>query len=103
MVKELVRNKVYMFFILALSGLYFVITGLQYWMSDYLQVVLLVPHEEVYTFYATTCFTAPFAGVIVGGVAFSASGGYNSQKSGQLVKFISFCCVLVALPVPFLD
>jgi len=36
----LLSNQIYVLVVLALSGLYFTVTGLQFWISDYLQVVL---------------------------------------------------------------
>lgn len=34
--------------------------------------------EEVYYYYSTTCLSAPFFGITIGGVFFSYIGGYNS-------------------------
>jgi sugar phosphate permease len=36
----LFNNKIFIFLSLSLAGLYFVITGIQYWLSQYLEVVL---------------------------------------------------------------
>jgi len=38
----LMNNKSFIFLTLSLSGLYFIITGIQYWMSQYLEVVMAV-------------------------------------------------------------
>jgi MFS family permease len=71
-------------------------------MSNYLQVVLLVPADEVYYYYSITCLTAPFAGVIAGGFMFSLLGGYNDSRSYLLADIVGLFAVLVATPVPFL-
>jgi len=101
-VKMLFKNKTYLGMVGCLSGLYFIITGIQYWMSNYLQVVLLVPADEVYYYYSITCLTAPFAGVILGGFVFSLLGGYNDSRSYLLADIIGIFCIFIASPVPFL-
>lgn len=71
-------------------------------MSNYLQVVLSVPADEVYYYYSITCLTAPFAGVIAGGFMFSLLGGYNDSRSFLLADIIGVFAILCATPVPFL-
>jgi MFS transporter, Spinster family, sphingosine-1-phosphate transporter len=55
-----------MFSALALSCLYFVITGIQYWISDYMLEVLGTSMAYVYTSYSLTSVTGPVVGVICG-------------------------------------
>jgi hypothetical protein len=71
-------------------------------MSNYLQVVLLIPADEVYYYYSITCLTAPFAGVIAGGFMFSLLGGYNDSRSYLLADIVGLFAIFVATPVPFL-
>jgi len=71
-------------------------------MSNYLQLVLAVPADEVYYYYSITCLTAPFAGVILGGFVFSLLGGYSDSRSYLLVDIIGLLCIFCATPVPFL-
>jgi len=88
---------------LALSTLYFIITGIQYWISDYLQLVLKVPADEVYYVFAFICLTAPFMGIILGGFVFSSIGGYSSPKSFLWVLLISVIGSFTGLPTPLVD
>lgn len=99
---KILQNRLFVLLTLTLSSLYFVITGVQYWISSYLQVVLLIPESQVYKFYVFTCFTAPLLGVIIGGVTFSNLGGYKSQKSFGLCVIIGLLAALTSLPIPFL-
>lgn len=64
-------------------------------------MVLLVPADEVYYFYAFTCLTAPFMGVIIGGICFSSVGGYNSPKSFLGLLIASLVGLIFTLPIPF--
>lgn len=87
---------------LALSGLFFIITGIQYWISDYLQIVYQAPAEEVYYFFSITCMTAPFFGIVVNGFVITRMGGYNSPKSFTICLAVACLGMLIALPIPFL-
>lgn len=75
-IRSLLRNKPYIFITLALSILYFIISGIQFWISDYLRVVLEIEAHKVFVFFSFTCITAPTFGVIVGGVVIHSLGGY---------------------------
>jgi len=58
--------------------LYFVVTGIQYWLPTYLKDVYLLEPDEAAIFYATTSITGPVSGVIIGGIITTAFGGYNT-------------------------
>lgn len=51
---------------LSLSTLYFVVTGIQFWISDYLLNVLGGEDTLVYTCFIVVSVTAPTSGVLVG-------------------------------------
>ena len=101
-VYSIVKNPVFVFLVLAISGLYFVVCGMQYWISAYLQIVMDIKSTEVYWYFSFTCLTAPITGVIVGGIIFSNIGGYNSPKAFGLCVLLGFFACVSALPIPFL-
>ena len=72
------KNKVYLGLCVSLSGLYFVVTGIQYWMPDYLKFCLNVPSQMAAVYFSFTCFSAPILGVVIGGLITTALGGYNN-------------------------
>ena len=78
------------------------ITGVQYWISSYLVIVLGMEEKQVYKFYVTTCLTAPLIGVASGGFTFSQIGGYKSRQSFGLSTIMTCIGALIALPIPFL-
>jgi MFS family permease len=102
LVKQLLTKKLFVCLALALSGLFFIITGIQYWISDYLQIVYGVRAEEVYYYFAITCLTAPFMGVVVNGFIITSMGGYNNPKSFTLCVVVASLGMFTALPIPFL-
>ena len=100
---ELLKNGQFVLLTLAIASLYFVVTGLQYWVSAYLMITLQIEAEEVYYYYAFTCLTGPIAGVIIGGIIFSYIGGYNSPKAYALACLLGFFACVACLPVPYCD
>lgn len=57
------------------------VTGIQYWVPDYLQNVHKVDPHVVSLYFSATSLTAPVSGVIVGGIIITKMGGYNSVKA----------------------
>ena len=99
----MISNKIYVSLCLALSGLYFVVTGIQFWAPDYLKSIIGVDEQSVSIFFVVTCFSAPVSGVIVGGIVTTAFGGYNTKKSFKLLRVIGALAVVCALIIPLLD
>ena len=65
-------------------------------------LVFGIGEPEANYFFSFTCSTAPFLGVTIGGLVFSAMGGYNKPRAWGLVALISILTVASALPIPFL-
>lgn len=78
---QLLSNKIYVFTIISISACYFVVTGVQFWATDYLLNVLNVKGPTVFTAYATTVLTAPTLGVAGGGYIIHKSGGYENKRA----------------------
>jgi len=73
-------NGVYCKLTLALSGLYFIVTGIQYWMPAYMHTILGADNDLVAWYFSALSFTGPVSGVIVGGIVTQGCGGYNTRK-----------------------
>ena len=63
---------------LSLTGLFYVVTGIQYWLPDYIQNVLQIDAHTATIYFVITSLSAPIGGVIVGGIVTSKYGGYNT-------------------------
>lgn len=98
----MVRNKIFLSLCFSLTGLYFVVTGVQYWIPDYLQNEIGVSAHTTSLYFSVTSLSAPISGVIVGGIVVSKCGGYNTRKSHKLLLVVAVFAVLSALPVPFI-
>lgn len=88
---------------LALSLLYFIISGIQFWITDYCQTVLMIEPKKVFFFFSLTCITAPTAGVGVSGWLIHKCGGYSSPKALKMCSLFAVGALLSSLPVPFID
>jgi MFS transporter, Spinster family, sphingosine-1-phosphate transporter len=74
--KLVLSNKVFLFVTLATSCLYFVITGIQFWITDYMITILHYNPDTVFITFTTACISGPTIGVFVGGVVTHKLGGY---------------------------
>jgi len=99
--KELCGNKEFFLLCFSLTGLFFVVTGIQYWMPTYLKDVFVLPPDEAAVFFTTTSITAPIFGVIIGGIVTTSLGGYNTIRAQKLQCFFGGLAVLSAIPIPF--
>jgi len=81
------KEKVFIYCVFALSSLYYVITGIQYWVSDYMENILLVEKQsERLGYFTLVCFTSPTSGVLLFIYLISKKGGYQDS--------LFFCLIL---------
>ena len=102
-IKSVLTNKTYLLMCAALTFLYYLLAGVQYWISDYLITVLKQEEEVVFPTFAVISITGPVLGVVVGGNVTTSLGGYNSPKSLKLMCLVSFFAVGSSIPVSFVD
>lgn len=65
-IKILFSKRIFISTMFAIAALYFVVTGIQFWISDYLREELHASREKVYIWFAICSITAPTSGVIFG-------------------------------------
>ena len=94
----------FVFCVLILSTLFFIVTCVQYWASDYMLVGLEIKDEKKRLFaFSFVCLTSPTLGLIVGGYVVDKIGGYH--KKGALIFCLIFSLLsdLPAIPLPLVD
>jgi MFS family permease len=69
--------------------MYFIVTGIQFWMTSYLIEILGNDPIIVMLSFAITSITAPLGGVIVGGTFADRYGGYKGKNSLKALKLCS--------------
>ena len=88
---------------MSIKFLYWVLTGIQYWFSDYLITELKADPNIVFVTYGVISITGPVIGVLVGGNVISALGGYKSKKALYVTCALAFLCLACAIPIAFID
>ena len=94
-IKDLIFNKKYIFTMVGISCMLFVVTGIQFWISDYMQEVMNIPSSKVYIIFSVVCITAPTLGVLSGGIFIQYLGGYTNKKALDAcfkISIIAICC-----------
>jgi hypothetical protein len=100
--KIIITNKVFIFSALALATLFFIITAVQYWGSDYMAQALKVEDTDMILLsFSVVCVTSPTFGVILGGWTISLIGGYESKHSILLCLIYGIFAGLFAIPVTY--
>ena len=84
---SLLCNWVYLGLVLSLTGVFFLVTGIQFWMSTYMQTILGADKETAAFAYIGLSFLGPVLGVVIGGLCVTKlvdKDGYSGKK-GQLI------------------
>lgn len=100
---ELRQNSAFICLCISLTGLYFVVTGIQFWLPDYLMNIFELSPHLTSVIYTTICVTGPILGVVIGGLATTFLGGYNSRRAQEFTKACAVISGLSAIPIPFID
>jgi hypothetical protein len=102
-IRELLTNPMFIYSMLSLTTLFFVVTGIQFWVSDYFRNVLNVPQPIVFKAYMFVSLSAPILGVAVGGTILHYSGGYDGENALQINGIEAMLASLCGSPIPFID
>ena len=88
--------------VLTMSILYFIVTCVQYWASDYMLVALEITDEKLRLFaFSFVCLTSPTIGLITGGFIVDKLGGYHKKSFFCLI--FSLLSIIPAVPIPLVD
>eukprot|EP00946_MAST-07B_sp_MAST-7B-sp1_P005351 g5351.t1 len=77
----ILTRPVFLWIVGGLSGLYFVVTGIQFWVTAYMINVVGAKKIDVQIAFAITSLTGPLAGVFFGGWLVDKMGGYKEDES----------------------
>ena len=99
---KLLNERIFMLTIFSLSTLYYVITGVQYWVGDYMDNILKIHSNNRRLYYFTlVCFTSPTSGVLLGGYLINTLGGYEKKNAMVFClisgSFAAFFAIFVPL------
>ena len=90
--------------ILTLSILFFIVTCVQYWTSDYMLIALEVEDEtkRLYAF-SIVCLTSPTCGLLIGGYFVDYLGGYSNKNSLLFCLLFAILSLIPAILLPLVN
>ena len=100
-IKVLINYKVFIYSVLSMSILIYIITGVQYWVTDYLDAILGIKSQKDRLFlFTVACFTAPVLGVLIGTELKYRLCQQNMRKSLMFCSFLGILASISSIPVP---
>ena len=103
--KTVLTTKLYVLITLALTSIYFIVTGIQFWITKYLIEILNVEPIVVNVIFSIISITAPLSGVLFGGTISDKYGGYKGKNETKALKMCSAFGILAfffGLPMGFM-
>ena len=102
--KLIFSEPLFIFNVLTMSFLYFVVTCIQYWGSDYMLIALDIKNDQTRLIcFSTVCITGPTLGVLLGGFIVDKLGGYETKKAILFCFGIVVSSIISAIPLPLVD
>ena len=99
--KTVLTTPLYVSITLGMCAIYFIVTGIQFWMTKYLIEILDIEPLLVNIIFSAISITAPLSGVIVGGTISDKYGGYKGKNTIKAIKMIiAFGLVSFAFAFP---
>jgi MFS family permease len=96
---------VFLWTTLGLSSLYFVVAGIQFWITQYLVEVLDVEYKDALGAFTVVSATGPVLGVVFGGWLVDYLGGYKGAvgvaRTTKVILTLGFFAILMAVPACF--
>ena len=100
-IKVLINYKVFIYSVMAMSVLIYIITGVQYWVTDYLDAILGIKSQKDRLFlFTVACFTAPLLGVLLGTELKNRLCQQNMRKSLLFCSLLGILACISSIPVP---
>ena len=103
--KIILSNMLYVSLTLGISSIYFIVTGIQFWITKYLIEILNTDPLIVNIIFSIISITAPLSGVLFGGTISDKYGGYkgkNESKALQMCVAFGLISFIFAFPMGFL-
>ena len=99
--KVLMNYKVFIYSVISMSILIYIITGVQYWVTDYLDAILGIKSQKDRLFlFTVACFTAPVLGVLIGTEIKNRLCQQNMRKSLLFCSLLGILACISSIPVP---
>lgn len=102
-IKQVLRNKSYLLMCGSLTFIYYIITGVQFWLPDYMINELNANEKSVLIAFNIVSSTGPVLGIFFGGYAATLFGGYATKQSVFMSMILMALTITVTIPVAFIN
>lgn len=99
----LLKNHLFMLYMLGNCVLFFIVSGIQYWCTFYFVKNLHVSPSKSSLYFGIVVISAPVLGSVLSGPYTNYWGGIYSKKIVPAIIYLIIPCILSALPIPFID
>ena len=100
--KILIKSPTFILINLCLTSIFIIVSGVQFWINDYIEHVLGVEDKALRLLIFTIIIaTSPVIGLLFGGILGQKIGGYDNEKSIYIPLFSSFFVCIFANIVVF--
>jgi len=86
--KIVLSNILYVSITLGISSIYFIVTGIQFWITKYLIEILGTSPFSANIIFSVISITAPLSGVLFGGTVSDKYGGYKGRNESKALRNI---------------
>eukprot|EP00966_Prymnesium_polylepis_P333863 7389277-Prymnesium_polylepis.1 len=98
---QLIGSPVWRCVVAGTCALFFVVTGIQFWVTSYLTEVIKAPKPSVVAAFSIESITAPLLGVFLGGTIVDRLGGYKGARGTtrtlKLCSIFALCAASAAV------
>ena len=88
---------------LATSLMFYMVSGILFWGSDYLRTVINEPKDSVTLYFAIVSLTSPVLGAVVSFPVVDFVGGYRTHKTLPVCFCIGFTSAIICAWMPYWD
>ena len=102
--KVLINSPIYILMNITLTSIFMIVSGVQFWINDYLENGLLIKDEKtrLYCVISVVVTSLPL-GIILGGIISGKIGGYDTEKAIYIPLIASFIVSIFANLAPLTD
>jgi hypothetical protein len=101
------RSPIYVYTTLGLASLFFVLTGIQFWITSYLTTTMDASYRLVLGSFTAISATAPVAGLLLGGSLIDWQGGYHGNegraRTAKMCTYFGLAAAIVSVVTVFLS
>ncbi|CAD8056580.1 unnamed protein product [Paramecium sonneborni] len=102
-IKTFCLNPLFVLSMLTLSSLYLVVTGIQFWLTDYLNSVMMMEYDLVYQSFLIISITAPLSGVYLGSMIIDNHLGNQGFRVLKIATIEIFLASISGVLIPIFD